>query len=398
MDCDSEGRKVIVCDNGTGYIKCGFCTSNFPDYHFPCMVGRPLIRSRTKVNNIEVKDIMVGDEAQSVRQTLEINYPVANGIVTNWEDMEHIYTYLFGPKKMNIDPRDAKILLTEAPLNPVKNRAKMLDVMLDKFQFHECSLAYQAILTLYAQGILTGVVVDIGDGVTHICPVIDGFCLQNSIARLNIAGRDITQYLIRLLLLRGYVFNQSADIDTVQQIKEKLCYVAHDVDQERKLALDTTVLVESFTLPDGRIIKLSGERFEAPEVLFRPSLLGLEVSGVAEQVFKVINSAPMDDRRKLYKQIVLSGGTTMYPGFGTRLERELEKLYHERVLKGHPDKSAKNIICIEAPPRRKNMVFLGGAVYANLVKDTPAQWVSRRDYEEEGAERCVLRLNQICPR
>lgn len=141
--------------------------------------------------------------AQKVRQTLEINYPVENGIVNNWEDMKHIYSYLFGPKKMNIEPDKAKILLTEAPLNPVKNRAKMLEVMLDGFQFHECSLAYQAILTLYAQGILTGVVVDIGDGVTHVCPVIDGFCLQNSIARLNIAGRDITRYLIRLLLLRG---------------------------------------------------------------------------------------------------------------------------------------------------------------------------------------------------
>jgi actin-related protein 2 len=117
--------------------------------------------------------------------------------------MKHIYRYLFGPQKMNLQPADAKILLTEAPLNPVKNRAKMLEVMLEDFGFHQCSLAYQAILTLYAQGLMKGVVVDIGDGVTHICPVVDGFCLQNSIARLNIAGRDITRYLIRLLLMRG---------------------------------------------------------------------------------------------------------------------------------------------------------------------------------------------------
>ena len=134
---------------------------------------------------------------------LQINYPVENGIVTDWEDMKHIYQYLFGPKKMNLDPREAKILFTEAPLNPVKNRRRMLEVMLEELEFHECTLAYQAILTLYAQGIVTGVVVDIGDGVTHVCPVVDGFCLQKSIARLNIAGRDITRYLIRLLLLRG---------------------------------------------------------------------------------------------------------------------------------------------------------------------------------------------------
>ncbi len=119
---------------------------------------------------------------------------------------------------------------------------------------------------------------------------------------------------------------------------------------------------------------------------------------MAEQVFKVINSAPMDDRKKLYKHIVLSGGTTMYPGFGTRLESELENLYKERILKGDKERSAKNIICIEAPPRRKNMVFLGGTVYASLVKDTPAQWISRQDYQEQGSERCVERLNKICPR
>lgn len=162
--------------------------------------------------------------------------------------------------------------------------------------------------------------------------------------------------------------------------------------------MDTTVLVESYTLPDGRTIKLSGERFEAPEVLFRPSLLGLEVMGVAEQVFKVINSAPMDDRRKLYKQIVLSGGTTMYPGFATRLELELGKIYQERILKGNKEKSAKDVIRIEAPPRRKNMVFLGGAVFASLIKDEPSHWISRKDYEEQGIERCVIRLNELCPR
>lgn len=123
--------------------------------------------------------------------------------MADWGDMKLIYQYLFGPKKLKITPKDSKILLTEAPLNPVKNRRAMLEVMLDYFEFHQCSLAYQAILTLYAQGVITGVVVDIGDGVTHICPVIDGYCIQKSIARLNVAGRDITRYLVTLLLKRG---------------------------------------------------------------------------------------------------------------------------------------------------------------------------------------------------
>jgi actin-related protein 2 len=123
-----------------------------------------------------------------------------------------------------------------------------------------------------AQGLLTGVVVDTGDGVTHVVPVFDGFVPQNLIRRLDVAGRHVTQYLNKLLLLRGYAFNSSADFDTVRQIKEKLCYVSSDILAERKLAQETTCLMDTFTLPDGKVIKIGRERFEAPECLFNPSL------------------------------------------------------------------------------------------------------------------------------
>jgi actin-related protein 2 len=125
---------------------------------------------------------------------------------------------------------------------------------------------------LHTQGLLTGVVVDTGDGVTHVVPVYDGFVPQNLIRRLDVAGRHVTQYLNKLLMLRGYAFNSSADFDTVRQIKEKLCYVSSDIMQERKLAQETTCLMDTFTLPDGKVIKIGRERFEAPECLFNPSL------------------------------------------------------------------------------------------------------------------------------
>ena len=88
-------------------------------------------------------------------------------------------------------------------------------------------------------GLLTGVVIDIGDGVTHICPVYEGFALSNLTRRLDIAGRDITRYLIKLLLLRGYAFNHSADFETVRMLKEKLCYVGYDIETEQNLGMFT---------------------------------------------------------------------------------------------------------------------------------------------------------------
>ncbi|XP_031631943.1 actin-related protein 2 isoform X2 [Contarinia nasturtii] len=381
---DSKGRNVIVCDNGTGFVKCGYAGSNFPAHIFPSMVGRPILRAANKIGDIEVEDLMVGDEASKLRAMLEVSYPMENGIVRNWEDMCNVWDYTFGPKKMNIDPKNTKILLTEPPMNPLRNREKMIEVMFEKYGFDSTYIAIQAVLTLYAQGLISGVVIDSGDGVTHICPVYEEFTLPHLTRRLDIAGRDITRYLIKLLLLRGYAFNHTADFETVRMMKEKLCYIGYDIEQEQRLALETTVLVESHTLPDGRVIKVGGERFEAPEALFQPHLINVEGQGIAELVFNTIQTADIDMRPELYKHIVLSGGSTMYPGLPSRLEREIKQLYLERVLKNDIEKLSKFKIRIEDPPTRKDMVFIGGAVLADVRKDRDSFWLSKQEYEEQG--------------
>ncbi|ESO00621.1 hypothetical protein HELRODRAFT_187209 [Helobdella robusta] len=390
---DSKGRQVVVCDNGTGFVKCGFGGTNFPTHIFPSLVGRPILRSKAKIGNIVVKDLMIGDEASELRSMLEVSYPMENGIVRNWDDMIALYKYTFGPDKLNIDPTNCKILLTEPPMNPLKNREKMAEVMFEQFNFQAIYIAIQAVLTLYAQGLLTGVVVDSGDGVTHICPVYDGYALPHLTKRLDIAGRDITRYLIKLLLLRGYAFNHSADFETVRIMKEKLCYVGYDIELEQKLALETTVLVEQYTLPDGRVIKVGGERFEAPEALFQPHLINVEGVGIAELLFNTIQAADIDTRPDFYKHIVLSGGSTMYPGLPSRLEREMKQLYLERVLKGDTERLTKFKIRIEDPPRRKHMVFMGGAVLAKIMKDKEDFWMTRQEYQEQG----VRVLSKLSP-
>lgn len=390
---DSQGRKIIVVDNGTGFVKCGYAGSNFPSHIFPSVVGRPIVRSSQRVGNIEIKDLMVGEECTELRQMLDCSYPMENGIVRNWDDMGHVWDHTFGPTKLDIDPQECKLLLTEPPLNPNSNREKLFQVMFEQYGFSSLYIAVQAVLTLYAQGLLTGVVVDSGDGVTHICPVYEGFALNHLTRRLDIAGRDITRYLIKLLLLRGYAFNHSADFETVRILKEKLCYVAYDVEQEQRLALETTVLTAPFTLPDGRVIRVGGERFEAPEVLFQPHLINVEKCGLSELLFGVIQSASIDTRLEFYKHIVLSGGSTMYPGLPSRLERELKQLYLDRVLQGNTEAFQKFKIRIEAPPRRKHMVFLGGAVLAHLMRDRDTDfWISKAEYEESGLAHCVRKL------
>ena len=263
--------------------------------------------------------------------------------------------------------------------------------MFEEYGFDQVNVSIQAMLTLYAQGLFTGVVVDTGDGVSHVVPVYEGYVPENLIARLNVAGRHITHYLIKLLLLRGYAFNRTADFETVRQIKEKFCYVAYDIDQERRLAQETTVLEESYTLPDGRVIKLGRERFEAAEALFNPELIDVEskTGGIGEMVFRMIQKADMDTRAAYYKHIVLSGGSSMYPGLPSRLEKEVTDLYLKDILKGDKARLKKFKIKIEDPPRRKHMVFLGGSVLADIMKEREEFWMSKQSYFDLGIKKLL---------
>ncbi|KAI7601159.1 Actin-related protein, partial [Hortaea werneckii] len=244
----------IVLDGGTGFLKAGYAGQNFPDHQYPSIVGRPILRteeSQSLGNDIKLKDIMCGDEAAAARSMLQISYPMENGIVKRWEDMQHLWDYTFFDK-MNVNPQGRKILLTEPPMNPLKNREQMCEVMFERYQFGGVYVAIQAVLALYAQGLSSGVVVDSGDGVTHIVPVYESTVLNHLTRRLDVAGRDVTRNLIGLLLRRGYALNRTADFETVRGIKEKLCYVSYDLALDQRLSEDTTTLVESYTLPDGR--------------------------------------------------------------------------------------------------------------------------------------------------
>jgi actin-related protein 2 len=376
--------KPVVCDNGTGFVKCGYAGDNFPAFIFPSMVGTPMMRFEEEFKDVELKDVMVGDECHKYRSMLETSYPVENGIVKDWVGMKNLWDYTFN-EKMKIDPKEHKILLTEPPMNPVNNQKAMLENMFETYEFQSAKVSIQAMLVLYAQGLMTGVVVDSGDGVTHVVPVWEGICPPHLIRRLNVAGRHVTRYLIKLLQVRGYAFNRSADFETVRHIKEKLCYVGYDLDVERRLALETTTLIKKYTLPDGRVIKVGMERFGAPEVLFNPGLLDMDGGGMSEMLFQMIQDADIDLRSAFYKHIVLSGGSTMYPGLPSRLEKDMRQLYLDRCLKGDEKALQRFKLRIEDPPRRKHMVFLGGSVLADIMKEREEFWISKQEWEEEGA-------------
>merc|ERR1711990_1039369 len=181
------------------------------------------------------KDAYVGDEAQSKRGILTLKYPVEHGIVTNWDDMEKIWHHTFY-NELRVAPEAHPVLLTEAPMNPKANRERMTQIMFETFNVPAMYVNIQAVLSLYASGRTTGCVLDSGDGVTHAVPVFEGFALNNSIRRVDIAGRDVTNYLKLLLRREGHRFTTSAEFETVRTIKERACFVAEDMNSAMSAA------------------------------------------------------------------------------------------------------------------------------------------------------------------
>ena len=363
-----EEEYTVVIDNGSEMIKAGFAGDDASRAVFPSIVGRP--RPAGVMVGMQAKRSYVGGEAQRKCGILFLRYPIEHGVVTNWDDMECIWHNIFY-NELRVLPEKCTVLQTEVPLNPKANKEKLTQIMFETFNIpflHQC---ITPLLSLYASGRTTGLVIDSGGGVSHVVPIFKHHASTHTILRQDTAsGRNLTDYLMKILCERGYSCTTSAEREIVRDIKEKLGYVSIDFNQE--LQNSCSDVERKYELPDGQVITVGNERFRCTEPIFDPSLLGMSCARLQDQVYGAVMRSDIDLRNYLLRNILLSGGNTMFPGLKERVTKEVTCLVNTGVT-----------VKVTAPPERRVSSWIGGSILASL-SDFYKICISKAEYDEYG--------------
>jgi len=370
-------NQPIVLDIGTASVKAGFAGGSKPKVVVDTKVGRVKHQRIMPGGALEEDEsaggVFIGKKLDDHRGAFYLDYPMENGCVVDtpesWSSMEKVWEHVY--KNLNAKVDEHPVLLTEAPLNPRRNRERIAETFFETFRAPAVFFAPPAVLSLYASGRTTGVAIDVGEGLTQVVPVYEGFALPHSVVRSDIGGRDVSNHLQLLMRRSGLAFRTSAEVDLVKTIKEEVCYVASDPSKEEESINNNSST--QYQLPDGQVVSLAAERFRAPEILFRPDLTGSEEIGVADALVNSVMKSDLDFRSTLFEQVVLAGGSTLLPGFGERFLNEVRSRapVHTRIR-------------IFSSPERMNSAWTGGSILASLAT-FKNMWVSRADYEESGS-------------
>ncbi|XP_027798015.1 actin-related protein T3 [Marmota flaviventris] len=356
----------VVIDNGSGVIKAGLAGNREPDFVYPNIVGRD---KRQNLAADGALQLWLGDQVQERRHSLSISYPVERGVITSWGDMEIMWKHIYD-SNLKLKPCDGPVLITESALNPLANRQKTTEVFFEHLGVPAFYMSIQAVLALFAAGFTTGLVLNSGAGVTQCVPIFEGYCLPHGVKQLDLAGFDLTNYLMMLLKDHGIMLLSTTDKKTVESIKETSCYVATDYEEER--AKKPECIEKVYQLPDGKILKLHDQLFRCPEALFSPCLMNLDAPGIDKMCFSSIMKCDVDLRNSFFSNIILAGGSTSFPGLDKRLIKDIAKV-------APPNTSVQ----VTVPPERKISVWMGGSILASLSAFQD-MWITAAEFKEVG--------------
>lgn len=349
-----ECRIPIVIDSGSAEVKAGFAGDNSPQCVFPSIIAKPL-----QLGNMfgrRQRDVYyVGDSALRMGN---IEYPIEHGVVTDWDSVERIWYHTLY-KELDVEPEEHPVLLTDTVLCPRKDRERIAQVMFETFNTPAVYISNKQALSLYSAGITTGLVVDSGSNSTHTVPIHKGHVLDNSVSRVCVGGKQLTNYLANLLSMKYSTRSYHNDRSRIEDEKSKFAFV-------RKELQKATNLRTAIHFTDVYSVCV--------EPMFQPSLIESEEKGVHEIINDSILKSDPHIHKHLYSNILLTGGNTMFPGLPERLHTELSHLA--------PQITDVNIV---ATPDRKYSAWVGGSMLASMNWFEKI-WISKMEYNENGPE------------
>lgn len=370
----SDDSVGVVVDLGSGFTKAGLQTDDSPTCIIPSIVGHPRPRYASYYDG---EPRFVGHEAVEQRSRLSFINPVDHGHIDDWFEVEELLNFVFH-RKLAVEPSNHPLLLTEPPLCSAKHREAMAELCLETYQVPELNMSVQGIMSLFATGRTTGLVVEIGDGVTQIVPVYEGYADKTAIRRSDFGGQEVSMTLQRMLC-ENYPMTTRDDFEHVRMIKESMCYCTLNKNEEaeREDIYATYELPDGMTLRDNTTtqIQLGPERFKAVEVLFDPMSIGRDNLPITDLIWQAIHASAMQIRKALLGSLVLSGGTTLCQGLPERVEKEIRQAAPPQ---------AWGQVRVIAEPGRLFGVWMGARVFCSMRSMQTNVWISRQDWEEVG--------------
>jgi actin-related protein 3 len=402
-------KSPVVIDNGTGYTKMGYSGNVEPQYIIPTVLATKADEGGVgKRDGVDDLDFHVGDAALNNSTTHQVNYPIRHGLIDNWDNMERMWERCMF-EYLRCEPEDHYVLLTEPPLNPPENREYTAEIMFETFNVPGLYIAVQAVLALAAswsskqvtERSLTGTVIDSGDGVTHVIPVAEGYVIGSCIKHIPLAGRSMTQFIQQLMRDRKEPIPAEDSLEVAKRVKEMYCYVCPDLAKE---FLKFDKQPEKFFKTYEGIKKSTGqawrcdvgyERFLGPEMFFNPEIFSSDfITPLPDVVDEAIVKCPIDVRRGLYKNIVLSGGSTMFKDFGRRLQRDIKKHVDSRMdaniarlgqmgIGGNGPLPPSIDVNVVSHHMQRFAVWFGGSMLAS-TEEFYKVCMTKKQYDEEG--------------
>mmetsp|Transcript_55715 Transcript_55715/g.65103 ORF Transcript_55715/g.65103 Transcript_55715/m.65103 type:complete len:358 (+) Transcript_55715:105-1178(+) len=357
------------------------------------MVGRPKYPEfMTSMKSDSKKDVFIGDDCQVKMGILDVTYPIVQGVVVNFDDMEMIWRYAYY-NELEVAPENHPTVLTEVPFNPKANKERITTIMFEQFNIPALHIIKKPVLAIYATGRTTGICLHCGEYLSHVTPVIEGYFISRAMSKTNIGGNDITNYLGILLSKKGYNVSASNPYDhaILQNMKETLGYICGDFESQIELSKEKPSIF--YEMPNGDVTVLGDERFRCTEVLFNPKLIGnADDDGIDVSILKSIYHCQISNLENascnksdvcslLSNNIVLSGGTTLFQGMGNRLKREI-LLKHNAPNNYVSNNNNKIEISVLSPKNREHLVWTGGSLIASLAT-FQHMWLLKKDFDKK---------------